>query len=222
MLQLERGASLGEKRPDGGAKGNVTGHSQSYVAPPSSPLTPSPLTLILQLRHFGNFCSDMLVDYSDSEPEEQQLEGLDASDSAASGSNSHDLIHRELNVPELEVTRGSSLLRSDLNVPLPLHISLSAPLTLRTEQKDAVAAAVEASVTRSGARPFVVSPTRLCWVSNSEGSRSFLVLKLSRPENEDLNRLLSACNASVARFGLRIRFDTVKLKIGNIVKDMRL
>ncbi|RMD39428.1 hypothetical protein DV735_g5706, partial [Chaetothyriales sp. CBS 134920] len=168
-----------------------------------------------------------------------------------------------------------SLLRSDLNVPLPLHISLSAPLTLKTEQKDAVAAAVEASVTRSGAGPFVVKPTRLCWVSNSEGSRSFLVLQLSRPENDDLNRLLSACNASVTHFGLKPlyctysssfpssslstsapypgavsgdrsdafhvsiawtlgdlnnmwssaglgHFDTVKLKIGNVVRDMRL
>ncbi|RMZ90464.1 hypothetical protein DV736_g2314, partial [Chaetothyriales sp. CBS 134916] len=96
-----------------------------------------------------------------------------------------------------------SLLRSELNVPQPLHISLSAPLTLKTEQKDAVAAAVDAGVSKSGAQAFAVSPTRLCWVSNSERSRSFLVLKLTRPENDDLNRLLKACNASVGSFGLK-------------------
>ena len=95
-----------------------------------------------------------------------------------------------------------SFLRSSLNVPLPLHISLSAPLVLKTEQKDDFAAAVTTEVSKCGAQAFVTRPSSLGWVSNFDATRSFLVLKLDRPKNNDLNKLLHACNTCAQRHGL--------------------
>jgi hypothetical protein len=95
-----------------------------------------------------------------------------------------------------------TFLRSDLGAPQPLHISLSAPLVLKTDQKDAFQQTVFSEVSRSNVQPFNVQATGLDWVANYERSRFFLVLKLSRPSNNDLNRLLSASNAAARQFGL--------------------
>ena len=172
-----------------------------------------------------------------------------------------------------------SFLRSNLGVQLPLHISLSAPLVLETEQKDAFQQAVKDAIRDPGVRSFIVSPVSVDWVPNSDKSRYFLVLKLTRPPNNDLNKLLRACNACARRYKLQelyqaaepelspnletrtteskdnpfhisiawtlykpsvsatdalkqalpaelteasIAFDTVKLKIGNVIYDLPL
>ncbi|KAJ5580989.1 hypothetical protein N7450_007290 [Penicillium hetheringtonii] len=50
-------------------------------------------------------------------------------------------------------------------------------------------------------RPFHVSPQTLKWVSNYEKTRWFLVLRVSRPKYNNLNRLLNLCNSVLHRFG---------------------
>ncbi|KAL1303994.1 hypothetical protein AAFC00_000438 [Neodothiora populina] len=75
----------------------------------------------------------------------------------------------------------NSLLETPLGVPLPLHISLSAPLVLRTEIKEAYLDALTdalqplAKQFRNG---ITVSPDDLSWHLNENGSRRFLVLRV--------------------------------------------
>ena len=56
-------------------------------------------------------------------------------------------------------------------------------------------------------KPFHVQATGLDWFANYERSRFFLALKLSRPSNNDLNKLLSASNAAARQFGLAELYD---------------
>lgn len=100
-----------------------------------------------------------------------------------------------------------SFLKSDLQVQLPLHISLSAPLVLKTAQKDEFREALEEAIASSGAHRFGVTPVDVAWVPNVGQSRFFLVLKLSRPENDDLNKLLSACNTCAKTWGLDLLYS---------------
>lgn len=95
-----------------------------------------------------------------------------------------------------------SLLRSDLDVQLPLHISLSAPLVLDTSQKEPFDCAVRQAVAEYGARAHHVRVRSLEWVSNFDKTRWFLVLKLATPTNNDLRKLLDACNGCARKFGL--------------------
>ncbi len=101
-----------------------------------------------------------------------------------------------------------SLLRSSLNVQLPLHISLSAPLTLKTEQKDDFETAVKAELNKCGASSFSVRPVDVSWVSNFDQTRTFLVLALSRSGDDDLNKLLQACNRCADTFDLDLIYQT--------------
>ncbi|KIW83561.1 hypothetical protein Z517_02806 [Fonsecaea pedrosoi CBS 271.37] len=95
-----------------------------------------------------------------------------------------------------------SFLHSDLGAPLPLHISLSAPLVLRTEQKKQFHARLESRLREGRIQPFRVKVSGLDWVPNHDKTRFFLVLKLMKPENDELNRLLSICNAVTRQFNL--------------------
>lgn len=178
-------------------------------------------------------------------------------------------------------TQTHSFLRSTLGVQLPLHISLSAPLVLETGQREGFLSAVRAAVEGSGngdvgaVRSFSVRPRAVSWVKNFDGTRWFLVLRLTRPGGDELGWLLRACNACAEEFGLpllyqgdasgevpredgerddcfhisiawtlsepseearivsrellepglreaEITFDTVKVKIGNVVHDLPL
>ena len=47
---------------------------------------------------------------------------------------------------------------------------------------------------------FDITPDIIDWVSNLEKTRWFLVLRVKRPKNGDLNRLLGISNRSLARF----------------------
>lgn len=49
---------------------------------------------------------------------------------------------------------------------------------------------------------FDVTPTGLSWVSNFDESRYFLALELAKPANDDLNKLLRACNACASSWGM--------------------
>ena len=93
-------------------------------------------------------------------------------------------------------------LRSDLGVQLPLHISLSAPLVLKTHNKGAILEELRNTIAASGAIAFVASSSGITWVHNFDQIRYFLVLQLSKPANDDLNKLLRACNHCAIRHGL--------------------
>ncbi|CAN8101038.1 unnamed protein product [Discula destructiva] len=133
------------------------------------------------------------------------------------------LAHDELrSLPEL-----TSSLTSDLHAPLPLHISLSRPFVLRTEQKDAfledmllrgrdIAGAAGAGA-GFGATPFELCADGLAWFRSKEGGRSFLVLRVrsssAQPaqqgngakkktkKNPELAALLARCNELVGAYG---------------------
>jgi U6 snRNA phosphodiesterase len=95
-----------------------------------------------------------------------------------------------------------SFLRSPLGVKHPLHISLSAPLVLQTEQKDAFLTSLKDDIRLKAARAFDVFPVGVEWVPNFDRTCYFLVLKLARPRGNDLNRLLEASNAAARKLGL--------------------
>ncbi|OAP63532.1 hypothetical protein AYL99_02759 [Fonsecaea erecta] len=95
-----------------------------------------------------------------------------------------------------------SFLRSELGVQLPLHISLSAPLVLKTEQRDPFQTHLESRLRQGRIKPFTVQVSGLDWVANHDKTRFFLVLKLMKPGDDELNRLLSICNAIARQFSL--------------------
>jgi U6 snRNA phosphodiesterase len=100
-----------------------------------------------------------------------------------------------------------SFLQTDLGVHLPLHISLSAPLVLQTPDKDSFSNDLKKAVDASEARAFTVRTTDLAWVPNSDRSRYFLVLKLEKPANDDLNKLLRGCNECADKWHLPLLYD---------------
>ena len=94
-----------------------------------------------------------------------------------------------------------SLLQNDLGVPLPLHVSLSRPLVLRTEQRSAFLDQLKKSVQASSVRAFDAAPAGLRWHPNEIRSRHFLVLSLQRSGDGELEKLLNACNGVAKTFG---------------------
>lgn len=81
-----------------------------------------------------------------------------------------------------------SLLETSLGVSLPLHISLSAPLVLRTENKDEYLEALLSALkplAKSYKSGITVLPDHLSWHLNEDGSRGFLVLRVL--EDADCN-----------------------------------
>ncbi|KAL6248976.1 poly(U)-specific 3'-to-5' RNA exonuclease [Rhinocladiella similis] len=105
--------------------------------------------------------------------------------------------------PPIDMGRSMhSFLRSELGALQPLHISLSAPLVLKTDEKGPFQERVCSEVQQRRVSNFTVCVTGLAWVANHDGSRYFLVLKLGKPPNDELNKLLSACNAVARRLGL--------------------
>ncbi|BDD57718.1 hypothetical protein MAP00_003063 [Monascus purpureus] len=93
-----------------------------------------------------------------------------------------------------------SLLYSDLGAQLPLHISLSRPVVLQTEQRSSFTEAFQTALRDSHIRPFNVEPDGLNWVSNYEKTRWFLVVRVKRPDGDNLNALLRLSNRSLTLF----------------------
>ncbi|KAL1954709.1 hypothetical protein VTO42DRAFT_813 [Malbranchea cinnamomea] len=94
-----------------------------------------------------------------------------------------------------------SLLYSDLGVQMPLHISLSRPVVLVTEERHSFSASLERAIRDSDVHPFDIRIEGLDWASNFERTRWFLVLRVSRPTNNALNHLLKMCNLALSLYG---------------------
>ncbi|KAK5700171.1 poly(U)-specific 3'-to-5' RNA exonuclease [Elasticomyces elasticus] len=93
-----------------------------------------------------------------------------------------------------------SLLHNDLGVSLPLHVSLSRPLSLGTEQKDLFLGQTKQAVSSSSVRVFDAVPGGLRWHPNELRTRWFLVLQLRKPEGDELAKLLRSCNEIAGEF----------------------
>lgn len=101
-----------------------------------------------------------------------------------------------------------SLLENDLGVQLPLHISLSRPLALKTANKDTFLANLTTAITTTGVRGFSASSNKLTWHPNEDRTRWFLVLSLERPENDELRNLLRVCNKLAGEYGQPLLYQT--------------
>ncbi|KAF5001933.1 hypothetical protein FGRMN_674 [Fusarium graminum] len=103
-----------------------------------------------------------------------------------------------------------NFLTSDLGSPLPLHISLSRPLSLTTGIKDEFFDKITESFSNSGVPPFVVRPQALAWFKSPDSDRTFLILRVAspttnskdatRPSNPELMNLLTRSNAVATQF----------------------
>ncbi|PHH66464.1 hypothetical protein CDD82_1545 [Ophiocordyceps australis] len=107
-----------------------------------------------------------------------------------------------------------SLLTSDLSAPLPLHISLSRPMSLPGAEKEPFLAHLRQLlhglfVPRRGqatsmTAAFTVCLTGLAWFPSPDSNRTFLVLRIASTDapdaNPELAALLTRCNAIAARF----------------------
>lgn len=92
-----------------------------------------------------------------------------------------------------------SLLSNDLGVSLPLHISLSRPLALKTDQKDGFLNAMKEAIRKSKLEVFKISFKELEWHPNEDHTRWFLVLRVADEENQ-LSQLLSKSNAVASHY----------------------
>jgi len=95
-----------------------------------------------------------------------------------------------------------SSLRSELGVRLPLHISLSSPLTLTTETKAVFEQELTKAIQTARIPAFDVRVSGVRWVSNFDGTRHFLIVNLTKPGKNQLQTLLSICNKLARQFGL--------------------
>ncbi|KAF1912508.1 U6 snRNA phosphodiesterase Usb1 [Ampelomyces quisqualis] len=102
---------------------------------------------------------------------------------------------------KLTVPRIIPSLQSDLGAPLPLHVSLSRTLQIRTENRDHFVDTLRSSVRKAAVSAFPIEFLGLKWVPNFEHNRWFLVLSTKKPAQNELNRLLIACNEAAGRCG---------------------
>lgn len=100
-----------------------------------------------------------------------------------------------------------NFLTSDLGSPLPLHISLSRPITLSTAEKDDFLEKITDTVQSSHTGAFGVSPSQLIWYKSPDSDRIFLVLQVAskgscntEAPNPELASLLTRCNKVVTSF----------------------
>ncbi|KAK3694852.1 U6 snRNA phosphodiesterase Usb1 [Podospora appendiculata] len=102
----------------------------------------------------------------------------------------------------------TTFLTSDLGTPLPLHISLSRPLSLPTPTKAAFLSALTEGISTCGlAGPFALTCRGAEWHRTEESGRSFLVLRVRSATgthasaNPELTTLLRQCNRVARQHG---------------------
>ncbi|KAF2626894.1 hypothetical protein BU25DRAFT_342818 [Macroventuria anomochaeta] len=92
-------------------------------------------------------------------------------------------------------------LQSELGAPLPLHVSLSRTLQIKTDDRETFLGTLSSSLRRAAVQAFYFDFRGLKWVPNFERNRWFLVLGIRKPAHDELNRLLSACNEAAQTSG---------------------
>lgn len=109
-----------------------------------------------------------------------------------------------------------SFMTSDLGAPLPLHISLSRPISLTTSNKDQFLDQISSAINTSNVHQFSVSPRRLIWFKSPDSNRTFLVLQVASSSasesatalsNPELMRLLKMCNDTVESFSQPVLYQ---------------
>lgn len=138
----------------------------------------------------GNWPSHIYLEWHPSTPQHQLLQLLLAA------------LERELG--HLLTGHGlAGFLTSELSAPLPLHVSLSRPFVLRTDEKDAFLDRLLRDTARCGMTAFALACSDLAWHRSPDSERSFLVLRVRSlsETNDQLSALLRACNRLVASYG---------------------
>ncbi|KAF1942639.1 hypothetical protein EJ02DRAFT_502722 [Clathrospora elynae] len=92
-------------------------------------------------------------------------------------------------------------LLSELGASLPLHVSLSRTLQIKTEDREAFLETLRSSLRRAAVRAFHFDFYGLKWVPNFDRNRWFLVLRIKKPEHDEVNSLLHACNEAAENSG---------------------
>jgi hypothetical protein len=105
------------------------------------------------------------------------------------------------NLKNLSIPNIVPSLQSELGAPLPLHISLSRTLHIRTGDRDDFLETLNSSLRRARVSSFRFRFCSLKWVPNLERNRWFLVLGIEKPVQDELNRLLQACNEATRKCG---------------------
>ncbi|KAF2187652.1 hypothetical protein K469DRAFT_628515 [Zopfia rhizophila CBS 207.26] len=143
----------------------------------------------------GNWPSHVYLEWIPSHTESQHLQNLIDS-VQASIADANKSRARPISVPDI-----TPLLRSPLGAPLPLHISLSRTLQIRTEDRETFLETLTSSLNKAAVKTFPIRFTSLRWVPNFERNRWFLILGIAKPPRDELNKLLTACNQAAERRG---------------------
>lgn len=167
-----------------------------------------------QVPHIpGNWPSHVYIDWDPSSGERELLSSLvdKLQTEVASAAQCY---------PDLENVKINTALRDpELPVDRPLHISLSAPITLTSKNKDAFLDELTRSMRSSGVSPFVVDFSGgVEWYRSEESTRSFLVLRVREVQNTGttadsspnprLTTLLQQCNKTVKDYGQPPLYDS--------------
>ncbi|KAL8743243.1 MAG: hypothetical protein Q9190_004381 [Brigantiaea leucoxantha] len=94
-----------------------------------------------------------------------------------------------------------SLLTTDLGSEQPLHISLSASISLESEEKRQFIDVLTLAIRNSGIRPFKFELGELDWAANNDCTRWFLVMRAMETSRHELHRLLQLSNDAAQCFG---------------------
>ncbi|KAK0747814.1 hypothetical protein B0T21DRAFT_355181 [Apiosordaria backusii] len=112
----------------------------------------------------------------------------------------------------------TSFLTSDLGVPLPLHISLSRPLSLTTAQKDQFLSEIQDALDAD--KSFELRLGRIEWHFTSESGRAFLVMRVICPSrNNELVYFLSKINHIAKNYGHPELYSWASVAEGKEVAD---
>ncbi|KAF2682464.1 hypothetical protein K458DRAFT_307340 [Lentithecium fluviatile CBS 122367] len=143
----------------------------------------------------GNWPSHVYLEWLPSQTESQDLYRL-IEDVQATIERANNTRRKPLPVPDITPS-----LWSPLGAALPLHVSLSRTLQIKTNDRDAFLDSLKSSLWKAAVRSFHVHFSKLKWVPNFERNRWFLVLGIEKPVQDELNRLLDACNEAAWKCG---------------------
>ncbi|KAF2281195.1 uncharacterized protein EI97DRAFT_367191 [Westerdykella ornata] len=142
----------------------------------------------------GNWPSHVYLEWIPSQTESEQLHQLIETVKEAIEKLNKERI-KPLPIPDITPS-----LRSPLGASLPLHISLSRTLHIKTDDREAFLETLRGRIRKSSVHPFEIRFANLKWVPNYERNRWFLLLGIEKPPGDELNRLLEACNAACSDY----------------------